>query len=356
MKFAQRLLPAAILAALPLVSGLSLASDSQSSNSNKSVSVLAEQSSPERLAKYRELAKKKMHCDAIDEDSTLEQKYQTLSGAKWDIAKMGCGVQYGNQLADSSLLSLFDIELQLTVLGKHAEYFETLHKEYPSLYSSPEVTTELDLRWEQNKAQGQIILDRLEPFVSWMTEFKLVKHAFLLASTQHLSSHKATLVISQAAIKDLEVIVQEEPETLDALGPLMLGQLLLALPEFSGGDPVRAIELLEQGTQLSPNNLSMHKWLIDAYVAERESDKALQTLEKAALIAADQQHPQDHSDSLKDFVGFAISMRQLELAKYFKFQRSLILKANPQVDPRVEVASMGHGGENPITGKDDDEI
>lgn len=355
MTFSKRMLPALITLSLS-ISSYSWASDTTSSNNQKSVSVLAEQASPERLAKYRAAALQNMQCAPVSDEEELQALYQQLRTAKWDKAKMGCAAEYGATLADDGLFNFLSVEQQLTTLGTLIEYFDVLHKDYPTLYASPAITTELDLRWQQNIEAGQRIIDRLEPLWWWLTEFKLVSNAFKLSSTQHLTEHKAVIKQSQESLAVLSEIINEEPEALDAIGSLIVGQLLLQLPEFNGGDPLQAIEVLKQGIEIAPQNLTMHRWLIEAYVAEREPKLASSAVEQAALVSAAQQNPQDHSDTLKDLVGFALSLNQKELAQYLKYQRSLILKQNPMLNPRQEVASMGHGGADPITGRHADEI
>lgn len=347
MKVSKSMLLIVVAISLPLTATFSLSAEE---SSPRSVSVLAEQSNPERLAKLRVEAQQKVQCEPVS-SLELEAKYKELSTYKWDMAAMGCGVDYGFELANQGLFNFIDVERQLTILGSHIEYLDVLHKSYPSLYAPPAVTTELDVRWEKTTQQGQEIIARLARFWGWLAEFQLVSTVFELSATQHLSEHKEVIAQSQASMKVLNEILIEQPEALDALAPLVLGQLLLQLPEFNGGDPLQAIEVLKQGVELAPDNLNMHRWLIEAYVAEREPELALGVLEKAALISADQQHPQDHSDTLKEMVGYALSLQQPDLARYLNYQRTLILKQNPMLNPRQEAASLGHGGEDPITGR-----
>jgi len=352
----KKLLPIFTIVSITLLSGQSSALELSDPPPKKSISVQAQQITPEQLEKINKEVNKKIKCLPIDNENDLEDKYQQLRNAKWDLSSMGCGVQYGAELAESGFFNFLEIEQQLTILGDLTEYFSVIHKSYPTLYVPPEIKAELDMRWDKNRAAGMAIISRLEPYWWWLTEFKLLSHAFILSATQHLTEHKDVIKQSQSSLSELNEILEKKPEALDALTPLIVGQTLLTLPEFTGGDPIRAIEVLKQGIELSPQNLNLYRWLIEAYVAERESELAISALKKAALVSASHQHPQDHSDTLKELVGFALSLEQKDLAGYLKYQRKLILEQNPALQHRQEAASLGHGGENPITGKHSDEL
>lgn len=79
---------------------------------------------------------------------------------------------------------------------------------------------------------------------------------------------------------------------------LGLGRLYLQAPKVLGGDTGKAIEYLEKGVKLSPNNTMMRFHLAEAYVeANRDADakKQIETIMKAT---PDPQYTAEHKDAM----------------------------------------------------------
>ena len=333
----------------------------------QSGSVLSDLSNPEVQARYRAEAAKRIACPPIAGYDALMAAYAANATSKWDRAAMGCALEYGAEaMKELSLpknlgwaLATFrtdNIETHLGVFGAHLDYFEVLDNSYSDHYQGIEMSAELGLRWEQTRARAEVLLARIDPLVPKLTEARLLRAAYLLASTLRETPTDAQNVAVAAAIEDLQTAIAENPGALDGLGPLLLGQVLSALPEFMGGDILAAIALLEQAHGFNPNDLTVHRTLVEAYLGERETDKAVALLEQALTIDVSAENPQDYVDDLKFLGGLAQRAGQPEIAARMAEARTAMLSAKPGLDPRKENAAMGHGGADPLTGKTPDDL
>lgn len=349
----KRLLPLCVgLALLPIASlGVS-----EEDKPKKSTSIFAEMENPELTA----LAKRKLDmtifCAPIFNEDIKQAVFTEMRDAKWDRFGMSCALQYGAEMINDDWLSAFAIEDKLNLLGDHITYFEVLDKQYNAHYQGGDLTIELGWRWERNRLQALKLIDEVEMYESLIPEITVLKAAYILASTMRESDTREMMEASIKAKGLLDVVVEESPEVIDGLPLLMLAQLLLALPEFSGGDPIRAIELLEQGIEIDPENLSFHRWLIEGLVAERENAAAIEVLRKAAGVPVEASNPQDYVDMAKVLGGIAVRLGEKDVASHFSKNRKQLLTKKPYLLARKARASVGHGGANPITGELKNEI
>jgi len=330
-------------------------------------SVLSDLQNEEVQARYRAAAAERIACPRIEGDAALMAAFAKDAASKWDRAAMGCATEYGARAMEALSLptnliwavATFrtdNIETHLQVLGAHLDYFEVLDKSYSAHYQGIEMATELGLRWEHARERSETLMTRIDPLVPKLTEARLLRAAYLLASTLRETPPEVQNTAVAAALEDLQIAIAENPEALDGLGPLLLGQVLAVLPEFLGGDILAAIDLLEQAHALNPTDLSVHHTLVEAYLGERETDKALALLRHAASIDPSTENPQDYADEMKYLGGLALRAGAPDLARQMAGHRSAILAAHPQLDPRKEMAALGHGGADPLTGKKPDDL
>lgn len=330
-------------------------------------SVLSELESDEVRARHRAEAAEKIACPRIEGYDALIAAFAQNVTSKWDRAAMGCATEYGARAMEELSLptnliwavATFrtdNIETHMEVLGAHLDYFEVLDRSYSAHYQGIELATELGLRWEQTRERADGLMARIDPLVSKLTEARLVRAAYLLASTLRETPVDEQNAAVAAAVEDLRIAIEENPEALDGLGPLLLGQVLAALPEFLGGDIVAAIELLEQAHALNPTDLSVHHTLVEAYLGEREEEKALALLKNAASIDPAVENLQDYVDEMRYLGGLALRAGAPELARQMGEQRAAILAKNPFLNPRKEMAALGHGGADPLTGKKPEDL
>lgn len=329
---------------------------SEEDKPKKSTSIFAEMENPELTA----LAKRKLDmtifCAPITNEEIKQAVFLEMREAKWDRFGMSCALQYGAEMIEADWLSAFAIKDKLNLLGDHITYFEVLDKQYNAHYQGGDLSIELGWRWERNRLQALQLLDDIEIYEPLIAEITVLKAAYILASTMRESDTREMIEASVKAKGMLDAVVAKSPDVIDGLPLLMLAQLLLALPEFSGGDPIRAIELLEQGMAIDPENLSFHRWLIEGLVAERESAAAIEVLRKAAAVPVDASHPQDYVDMAKVLGGIAVRLGEKDIAAHFSKNRKQLLSKKPYLLARKARASVGHGGANPITGELKNEI
>ncbi|MCY1333054.1 hypothetical protein D9M68_314380 [compost metagenome] len=349
MKTKRTLLPLA-LAALAGLGQLSVGPV----QAETSAAPVASSSDAAKQAELLKEAQLLLVCDPINDAQEKAAAFAKLAVMKWDRKQMGCGVRYGFELAQAQPEN---IELQLQVLGANVEYFSVLEKSYSRLYSSsPVKDVELRLRWTETRERSVALLKGLAPLADQVPEVLALRGINTLLSLQREASEKEKLAAPGLALNDLEAAIKAKPDVLDGAALLTLGSVITVLPEFAGGDPERAIELFVQGTRLAPTNLQLKVALVDAYLGERENDKAVAVLQEVAKVGADGQNEQDYADALRTFSGQAVRLQQIDLAKQLATTRDAYLKAHPYLNQRKTSASVGHGGVDPLTGEDPDQI
>lgn len=321
-----------------------------------SVSIFEDMENPELISLAKRKLDMTMHCAPIRSETTKNDVYVEMSEARWDRFAMGCALEYGVELMDDLVFPVFSIEKRLNLLGAHLTYFDVLNKQYNAHYQGGDLTTELSWRWDKNLIQTQRLLEKVEIYEFFIPEITVMKAAFLLASRQREHSTREVMDATAQAMILLEEVIADSPEAIGGLPLLMLSQSLLALPEFAGGDPLRAIELLEQGLTIDPNNLSFHRWLVEALLGEREKEAAITVLRKAMHVPVDVLHPQDYVDMAKDLGGIAVRLNVDDVAQHFSLNRQKLLSEKPYLLARKSRASVGHGGAHPITGEIANEI
>ena len=346
---------------------LGLLATTGTASAQQTGSVLSDLSNPEVIAKHRAEAEERIACPVVDGYRKQMAAFSEHGMAKWDRAAMGCAIEYGSDAVrdlsiPSSALWAFvtfradNIETALEVLGAHLEYFDVLDKAYGAHYQGIEQSSELGLRWERTHASGQEILDRVNPLVPAIPEARIVRAAFNLASTMREATPEQESAALVSALEDLSIAIEEKPEALDGVGQLVMGQVMVALPEFLGGDALAGIELLETANTMNPSDITVHMSLVEAYLGERENDKAIALLQAALDVDPETNHPQDYVDETKHLGGLALRTNHAEIAAAFAEKREAILAAQPQLLSRTEHASFGHGGEDPITGEKPDAL
>ena len=309
-------------------------------------SVLKEKSNPKVIAKYRLQARENITCSEYSDE--YEQKYRELKDQKWDRAAMWCGLVYGANWADDQW---WNPVTQLTVLGSHLDYFEVLNKDHSILIDSIETRSDLYVRWQLAKEESAKILARTRYWQWLIPEAELLEVIYQLSSTQRYTPSEQVNAALDLALDKLPEVIADDEEILDGLALEIYGSILLSLPEFSGGDVLLGIELLEKSLSINPNQLSAYSALVEAYFGERENDKVLALLHKSSQIKLVEVHPQNYVDYLKKFSGFAKRLKNSQLEHTFRESRESALKKMPYLLKREAKATFGHGGENPITGE-----
>ncbi|MGR3761111.1 tetratricopeptide repeat protein [Roseobacteraceae bacterium NS-SX3] len=330
-------------------------------------SVLSDMTDPDVQARYRAEAVERIKCPPLPGWDAKMAAFEAAGMHKWDRAAMGCAVAAGTDALDdlslpASLMWAFftlrvdNIERHLEVLGANLEYFDVLSKAYSDHYQGIELSSELSVRWERTRARCERILEKIAPIMPKLAEARILRAGFHLASTAREATPEQQSAALAIAVEDLESAIADDPAALDGLGQLMLGQVLLALPEFLGGNALRAIALLEQAHELNPGDLTVRRALTEAYLGEREDGKAIALLASALTSNPALENPQDYVDDTRFLGGLAVRAGRPDLAKQFGEARDRMLAARPELLTRKQTAAFGHGGEDPITGLDTDEL
>ena len=79
---------------------------------------------------------------------------------------------------------------------------------------------------------------------------------------------------------------------------LGLGRLYLQAPRVLGGDSSKAIEYLEKGVKLNPNNTTMRLDLAKAYAANNREAEAKKQIETILAATPNPQHVAEHKDAV----------------------------------------------------------
>ena len=80
---------------------------------------------------------------------------------------------------------------------------------------------------------------------------------------------------------------------------LGLGRLYLGAPRVFGGDVAKAIEYLEKGVKLNPNNTVMRYYLAEAYEAANRNADAKKQIETILATTPDPKYIAEHKDAVE---------------------------------------------------------
>jgi tetratricopeptide (TPR) repeat protein len=275
------------------------------------------------------------NCEKADALADHLEGARVLSEQKYNPDSLACAASLYVKIANSSSK---DIELQveaMTVLEEVLFYLRVIQN--------------LDLM-----GVDKLNSDRILEFGKSYLE--LAEAAFNEAGEDpRLMIHKALSVKESEGAYDvllLEQAIAKEPTALSGLAQLRLGRLLFELPSILGGDFQVAIALLEQATEIDPQNMQALYYLAEVYEQEIEEGKAAQTMASMLEIKSVTAQLQMSTDMLRLAIGLAQRMRENELSTNLRQKRESILAANPELMTRVSIAVGGHGGEHPLTGTD----
>ncbi|MCL6282613.1 tetratricopeptide repeat protein [Ruegeria sp. 2012CJ41-6] len=300
---------------------------------------------------HRAKVEASIKCPKIEGWSAQMKAFEAAATHKWDRATMGCAILYGTEAVEqlsapsSALWAILTfradkVETTLGVLAAHVEYFDVLDKRYSDPDLSVALSSELAVRWEQTRASGAEIIARIKPLLSSIPEARILRAAFATASTRRDTTSAQRIAALRSATVDLERAIADNPEALEGTGQRLLGQILL-LPAKSGGDTQRGIALLEAAHQLNPNDLSIHRMLVRAYLANGENSKATAML--LAALEADQamENPQDYVDDTKDLGELALQAGQPDISERLMERRAHMLADRPELLARGGLTSFG---------------
>lgn len=293
-------------------------------------------------------------CSALGDSQKMKQVYPDLLKQKWDRYAYGCGALYQYELAQDSW---FGITLKAEALASQISYLDILSKQYPRIYQEGEAARELSKEWFATKARAESLISSLDRYDWLAAEIPLLHGAYLIVSVEKEATVKESFKVIPHARTLLQESVADDPAAGDALGYLLLGRLAMSLPTFFGGDIDKATDYFEKGVKQAPDNLEMLRWLTEAYLNQRQHEKAnLALTDAVAVMARATINIQDKADLMTDLGGLALRLNRQDALGVFSAERQKLLSENPYLLDRKYHASLGHGGTDPVTGKDANEI
>jgi tetratricopeptide (TPR) repeat protein len=112
------------------------------------------------------------------------------------------------------------------------------------------------------------------------------------------NSTLASLASVQDIKTEMEAVLKIDETYQGYSAYLGLGRLYLQAPKVLGGDTGKAIEYLEKGVKLSPNNTMMRFHLAEAYVAANRDGDAKKQIETIKSTTPDPKYAAEHKDAL----------------------------------------------------------
>jgi len=112
------------------------------------------------------------------------------------------------------------------------------------------------------------------------------------------NSTLASLSSVQDIRGEMEAVIKLDENYQGASAYLGLGRLYLQAPKVLGGDTGKAIDSLQKGLKLSPNNSLMRYYLAEAYADSNRDSEAKKELETLAKSTPDPAHMPEHQDAL----------------------------------------------------------
>ena len=98
--------------------------------------------------------------------------------------------------------------------------------------------------------------------------------------------------------REMEAVLKLDEGFQGGSAYLGLGRLYLQAPRVLGGDTKKAIEYLEKGLRLGPNNSLMIFHLAEAYANENRNEDARKQLDRLSAMTPDPKYAAEHKDAL----------------------------------------------------------
>lgn len=117
-------------------------------------------------------------------------------------------------------------------------------------------------------------------------------------------SAKTSMLSGLSAFDDIkhemETVIKLDEGYQDASAYLVLGELYLEAPGLIGGDTQKAIQYLEKGLKLGPDNELLRAQLADAYVAAHRNEDARKQIEAVVAMKPTPGFEAEHDEALAE--------------------------------------------------------
>lgn len=126
-------------------------------------------------------------------------------------------------------------------------------------------------------------------------------HFWLGANLGGQAEHSALTGLAAAPDirREMETVIKLDETYMSGSAYMVLARIDLETPPVMGGDPKRAVELLEKGLKLGENNPLLRYYLAQAYVKTNRKDDARKQLETVINMQPDPNYVPEHADAVK---------------------------------------------------------
>ncbi len=278
----------------------------------------------------------------------FEARVAELSAAVWDKNSLGCAADLMSAAAEGAAA---DPATQVLSLLANVAYISHVNLLWDfDLYGIR--VPEWSARIQHAIGHANPIDQRLAALPVEDADILAARALYKLTWPTKVADAKTVITETRAAQALLERAVAKDPKALGGNALWVLGRVYYDLPEFAGGDGVKAVKLLEQAHAQTPKNLSLLRYSAYVYAQDREPARAKARLAEMLAVEPDPADLQTAADELKNARDLATRLKDATLAQKLTDKRDVLLKAHPQLLARKPTAANMHGGVDPITGKE----
>lgn len=125
-------------------------------------------------------------------------------------------------------------------------------------------------------------------------------HFWLGANLGGQAEHSALTGVAAAPDirREMETVLKLDEAYMLGSAYMVLARVDLELPPVMGGDPKRAVELLEKGLKFGENNPLLRYYLAQAYFKMKRKDDARKQLETVINMQPDPNYVPEHTDAV----------------------------------------------------------
>lgn len=278
----------------------------------------------------------------------FEARVTELSSATWDKNSLGCAADLMSAAAEGAPT---DTMLQLQVLLANVAYISHVNLLWDfDLYGIrvPEWSTRLQHAITNAKA----VDERLTTAAADNPDVMAARALYKLTWPVKVADTKTVMTETRAAQALLETATTKDPAALGGNALWVLARVYFDLPEFAGGDGVKALKLLEQAHAQTPQNIVLLRYSAYVHAQDRNPVLAKQRLTEILAVEPDPADLQTTADELKNARDLATRLADESLAQQLTEKRNALMKAHPQLLTRKPTAANMHGGVDPMTGKE----
>jgi tetratricopeptide (TPR) repeat protein len=125
-------------------------------------------------------------------------------------------------------------------------------------------------------------------------------HFWLGANLGGQAEHSALTGLAAAPDirREMETVIKLDETYMSGSAYMVLARIDLETPPVMGGDPKRAVELLEKGLKFGENNPLLRFYLAQAYFKSNRKDDARKQLETVINMQPDPNYGPEHNDAV----------------------------------------------------------